>query len=59
MMTACLMSTLTKKPVPTVRPAAYGQMTKAGWKLTDLPQPDLEDSGLLELGVLTDLLPSS
>jgi hypothetical protein len=32
---------------------------QAGRKLIDLPQPDLEDSGLPELGVLTDLLPAS
>jgi hypothetical protein len=41
------------------RPAISEQTTQAGSKLTDLPQPDLGDSGLRELGVLTDLLPAS
>ena len=36
--------------VPTVRPAVYGQMTQAGSYLTDLPQPDLEDSRFAGVG---------
>jgi hypothetical protein len=61
MITACSCPRLAKNLFlpPTVRPAAYGQMTQADSYLTDLPQPDLEDSRLLELEALTDLLPAS